>query len=69
MILAAFTSPRNRLIPRKTVRVSSLGQQYVYRGIAPITKAEGASTETQVKCLQKKQFVRMFMVLHRVVFN
>ena len=49
MIFSAFTSPRNRLIPRKTVRVSSIGQQYVYRGIAPLNKAMCTSEETQVR--------------------
>ena len=48
MILSAFTSPRNRLIPKKNVRVSSVGQQYVYRGIAPINKAACTSEESQV---------------------
>ena len=45
MIFSAFTSPRNRLIPRKTVRVTSIGQQYVYRGIAPLNKAACSSKE------------------------
>lgn len=36
MIYSAFTSPRQRTCPLKTVRVSSMGAQYVYRGIAPI---------------------------------
>ena len=53
MILSAFTSPRNRLIPRKTVRVSSIGQQYVYRGIAPLNKASSSSEEAQVLCIAK----------------
>lgn len=53
MILSAFTSPRNRLIPRKTVRVSSIGQQYVYRGIAPLNKATSSSEEAQVLCIAK----------------
>ena len=39
MIYSAFTSPRSRSSPLKTVRVTSLGQQYVYRGIAPRKKA------------------------------
>ena len=48
MILSAFTTPRNRLIAKKTVRVSTFGQQYVYRGIAPINKAICPSDETKV---------------------
>lgn len=48
MILSAFTTPRNRLIAKKTVRVSTFGQQYVYRGIAPINKAICSSDETKV---------------------
>lgn len=47
MILSAFTSPRNRLIPRKTVRVSSVGQQYVYRGIAALNKAKCPTEDVQ----------------------
>ena len=53
MILSAFTSPGNRLIPRKTVRVSSVGQQYVYRGISLLNKAISSSEETQVLCIVK----------------
>ena len=48
MILSAFTSPRNRLIPKKNVRVSSVGQQYVYRGIAVINKGACPLEESQV---------------------
>ena len=48
MILSAYTSPKNRLIPKKNVRVSSIGQQYVYRGIAAIDKATCTSVESQV---------------------
>ena len=48
MILSAFTTPRNRLIAKKTVRVSTFGQQYVYRGIAPVNKAICLSDETKV---------------------
>jgi len=48
MILSAYTSPKNRLIPKKNVRVSSIGQQYVYRGIAAIDKPACTSVESQV---------------------
>ncbi|XP_032229279.2 uncharacterized protein LOC5505011 isoform X1 [Nematostella vectensis] len=47
MIYSAFTSPRQRTCPLKTVRVSSMGAQYVYRGIAP-AKNDG-STESDTK--------------------
>lgn len=48
MILSAYTSPKNRLIPKKNVRVSSIGQQYVYRGIAATDKATCTFPESQV---------------------
>ena len=48
MILSAYTSPKNRLIPKKNVRVSSIGQQYVYRGIAAVDKPACTSVESQV---------------------
>jgi len=48
MILSAYTTPKNRLIPKKNVRVSSIGQQYVYRGIAAIDKPACTSVEAQV---------------------
>lgn len=47
MILSAYTSPKNRLIPKKNVRVSSIGQQYVYRGIAAVDKPACTSVESQ----------------------
>jgi len=47
MILSAYTTPKNRLIPKKNVRVSSIGQQYVYRGIAAIDKPACTSVEAQ----------------------
>ena len=48
LVLSAYASPRNRLIPKKNVRVSSIGQQYVYRGIRPINKGSGSSEKSQV---------------------
>ena len=57
MILSAFTTPKNRLIAKKTVRVSSLGQQYVYRGIAPVNKAICPSDESKVLCNENNSFV------------
>lgn len=47
LVLSAYASPRNRLIPKKSVRVSSVGQQYVYRGISPINKDSGSSSKPQ----------------------
>ncbi|XP_068737818.1 uncharacterized protein [Montipora capricornis] len=40
MILSALASPKNPLIPRKPVRVGCVGNQYVYRGIAPLNKPQ-----------------------------
>ena len=58
LVLSAYASPRNRLIPKKSVRVSSVGQQYVYRGISPINKDSGSSSKPQVTSMCRKWLSR-----------
>lgn len=58
LVLSAYASPRNRLIPKKNVRVSSIGQQYVYRGIRPINKGSGSSEKSQAR--NELEFARTF---------
>lgn len=63
LVLSAYASPRNRLIPKKNVRVSSIGQQYVYRGIRPINKGSGSSEKSQVTSMCLKWLSRVFFKL------
>ena len=55
MIYSAFTNPRQRSSPLKTVRVSSIGQQYVYRGIAARETIKSERSEVSKFLTYKKQ--------------